>query len=251
MRNDLGWRISDILSIQRSELPNLEQEPSIVWIRVTGKEKQIAKTCLSKTTVPLLKEYLFTFPTKNPYLFYSNGNNAIDSETVNARLVDLARDAGIELGTSKLHWHCFRKMIISQAKNLGIDLDIIKLMVGKSVKKDILTYMTGIDVKTAFNKLQEVLGITALTEESENVVKGMEAEIKELKQTLIRLQQDAQAYKKANEVLTDRLNEYEARLREHGEVLRMIPAMQKQIAYLKGRIDKQKQKTEEKPIISL
>jgi predicted RNase H-like nuclease (RuvC/YqgF family) len=79
----------------------------------------------------------------------------------------------------------------------------------------------------------------------------MEAEIKELKQTLIRLQQDAQAYKKANEVLTDRLNEYEARLREHGEVLRMIPAMQKQIAYLKGRIDKQKQKTEEKPIISL
>jgi hypothetical protein len=89
-------------------------------------------------------------------LFHSNGNNAIDSETVNARLVDLARDAGIELGTSKLHWHCFRKMIISQAKNLGIDPDIIKLMVGKSVKKDILTYMTGIDVKTAFNKLQEV-----------------------------------------------------------------------------------------------
>jgi hypothetical protein len=55
MGNDLGWRISDILSIQRSELPNLEQEPPIVWIRVTGKEKQIAKTCLSKTTVPLLR----------------------------------------------------------------------------------------------------------------------------------------------------------------------------------------------------
>jgi len=246
MGNDLGWRISDILSIQRSELPNLEQEPPIVWIRVTGKEKQIAKTCLSKTTVPLLKEYLFTFPTKNPYLFHSNGNNAIDSETINARLVDLARDAGIELGTSKLHWHCFRKMIISQAKNLGIDPDIIKLMVGKSVKKDILTYMTGIDVKTAFNKLQEVLGITALTEESENVIKGMEVEIKELKQTVVRLQQDGQAYKKANEVLTERLNEYEARLKEHGEMLRMIPTMQKQIAYIKGRIVKQKPETREK-----
>jgi len=38
---------------------------------------------------------------------------------------------------------------------------------------------------------------------------------------------------------------------QHGEVLRMIPTMQKQIAYLKGRIDKQKPKTEEKPIISL
>jgi hypothetical protein len=101
-------------------------------------------------------------------------------------------------------------------------------------------------VKTAFNKLQEVLGITALTEESENVIKGMEVEIKELKQTVVRLQQDGQAYKKANEVLTERLNEYEARLKEHGEMLRMIPTMQKQIAYIKGRIVKQKPETREK-----
>jgi septal ring factor EnvC (AmiA/AmiB activator) len=79
----------------------------------------------------------------------------------------------------------------------------------------------------------------------------MEAEIKELKQTLIRLQQDAQAYKKANEVLTERLNEYEVKLKEHGEVLRKIPTMQKQIAYIKSIIDKQKPKTEEKPMISL
>ena len=70
----------------------------------------------------------------------------------------------------------------------------------------------------------------------------MEVEIKELKQTVIRLQQDAQTYKKTNEVLTERLNEYEARLREHGEVLSLIPTMQKQIAYLKGRIGKQKPK---------
>jgi len=69
-------------------------------------------------------------------------------------------------------------MIISQAKNLGIDPDIIKLMVGKSVRKDILTYMTGIDVKNAFKKLQEVSGISTFTEESENIVKTMETEKK-------------------------------------------------------------------------
>lgn len=229
----------------------MEQESPIEWIRITEKEKVVAKSCLSKTTVALLKEYLSSLPTENPYLLHSNGQNHISEETVNARLRDLAREAGIELGNAKLHWHCFRKMIISHAKNLSIDPDIIKLMVGKSVKKDMLTYMTGIDVKTAFNRLQEVLGITAFTEESEDIVKSMEVEIKELKQTVVRLQQDGQAYKKANEVLTERLNEYEVRLREHGEVLKMIPTMQKQIAYLKGRIDKQKPKTEEKPIISL
>jgi len=72
MGNDLGWRISDILSIKRSELPNLEQEPPIEWIRITKKEKVVAKSCLSKTTIALLKEYLFSFSTKNPYLFNSN-----------------------------------------------------------------------------------------------------------------------------------------------------------------------------------
>lgn len=245
MGNDLGWRISDILSIKRNELPNLEQKPPIEWVRITKKEKVVAKSCLSKTTVALLKEYLFSFPTKNPYLFHSNTKSHISDETVNARLRDLAEEAGIELGNAKLRWHCFRKMIISQAKNLGIDPDIIKLMVGKSVKKDILTYMSGVDVKTAFNKLQEVLGIRAFTEESENIVKSMEAEIKELKQTVIRLQQDVQAYKKTNEILTERLNEYEVRLKKHGEVLKRIPTMQKQIAYIKGIINKQKPKTRE------
>lgn len=244
--NDLGWRISDILSIKRKELPNLEQDPPIEWIRITEKEKVVAKSCLSSTTVAILKEYLFSFPTKNPYLFHNNTKGHISDETVNARLRDLTRDTGIELGNTKLRWHCFRKMIISQAKNLGVDPDIIKLLVGKSVKKDMLTYMTGIDVKTAFKKLQEVLGIRAFTEESESIVQTMETEIKELKQTVIRLQQDTQAYKKASEVLIERLNEYEARLRDHGEVLKMIPTMQKQIAYLKGRIVKKKPKTEEK-----
>ena len=246
MGNDLGWRISDILSIKRDELPNLEQDPPIEWIRITKKEEVVAKSCLSGTTVVLLKEYLHNIPTQNPHLFHSNGQGHISDEIVNARLRDLARDAGIELGNMKLRWHCFRKMIISQAKNLGIDPDVLRVLVGKSVKKDVLTYMTGIDVRTAFNKLQEVLGITAFTEESENIAKAMEAEIKELKQAIIRLQKDGQAYKKANEVLIERLNEYEARLKEHGEVLRKIPTMQKQIAYIKGIISKQKPKTEEK-----
>ena len=190
--NDLGWRISDILSIKRKELPNLEQDPPIEWIRITEKEKVVAKSCLSKTTVALLKEYLFSFPTQNPYLFHSNTKGHISDETVNARLRDLAREARMELGNAKLRWHCFRKMIISQAKNLGIDPDIIKLMVGKSVKKDILTYMTGIDVKTAFNKLQEVLGIRAFTEESEDIVKTMDGKIKGLENAMIQLEQENQ-----------------------------------------------------------
>jgi hypothetical protein len=144
---------------------------------------------------------LSTFPTENPFLFHNNAKGHIDEETVTARLRDLARDSGIELGNMKLRWHCFRKMIISQAKNLGIDPDIIKLMVGKSVKKDILTYMTGIDVKTAFNKLQEVLGIRAFTEESEDIVKIMEGKIKGLENAMIQLENENQIFKTRTDLL--------------------------------------------------
>jgi hypothetical protein len=76
MGNDLGWRINDVLGIQRDELPNLDQETPIVWTRITAKEKQVAKTCLSQATVTLLKEYL-TLPSRNPFLFGSNGKNPL------------------------------------------------------------------------------------------------------------------------------------------------------------------------------
>jgi len=182
MGNDLGWRINDVLGILRSELPNLEAEAPIVWTRITAKEKQVSKTCLSQTTVTVLKEYLFTFPSRNPFLFGSNGKNHIDEETVNNRLRDLAREANIEIGNSKLTWHCFRDMIINQAKNLGIDPDIIRVMTGKSVSKSLLPYLTGIDVKTAFLKLQKILGIAIIIEESETNIKKIESLENALKQ---------------------------------------------------------------------
>lgn len=232
MGNDLGWRISDILSIERSELPNLEQEPPIEWIRITKKEKVVAKSCLSKTTVALLNEYLFSFPTKNPYLFHSNTKNHISDETVNARLRDLARESGVELGNMKLRWHCFRKMIISQAKNLGIDPDIIKLMVGKSVKKDILTYMTGIDVKTAFNKLQEVLGIRAFTEESESVVEAMESKLEVLDNAMSQLEQENLNFKTRIDLLQksqkDNVNQIAELGKQNDDIKRVLAEVMKE-----------------------
>lgn len=182
--NDLGWRINDVLCITKNELPNLDQEAPIEWMRITQKENQVSKTCLSKTTVLLLKEYMFTFPSgENPYLFFNNGGT-IDDYVVNRRLKDLAEDAKIPLGNLSLSWHCFRKMIISTAKNLSIDPDIIKIMVGKAVEKSMLPYLNGIDVKTAFIKLQTVTGITTLTESSEDGSKAMTKEIEKLNSAL-------------------------------------------------------------------
>jgi DNA-dependent RNA polymerase auxiliary subunit epsilon len=205
MGNDLGWRINDVLGIQREELPNLEQETPIVWTRITAKEKQVSKTCLSQTTVTILKEYLKTFPSKNVFLFNSNGKNHIDEETVNTRLRDLARESEIEIGNMRLTWHCFRDMVISQGKNLSIDPDVLKLMVGKSISKAMLPYLTGIDVKTAFLKLQKITGISTIIEESETNVKRIE----QLENALVELEKENKNLKTRIEVLQNKLESHE------------------------------------------
>ena len=61
MANDLGCGIGDLITIERDELPDLNQQPPIYWERIRGKTKQVVKTCLSETTATLLKEYLFSF----------------------------------------------------------------------------------------------------------------------------------------------------------------------------------------------
>jgi hypothetical protein len=215
MGNDLGWRINDVLGILRDELPNLEQETPIVWTRITVKEKQVAKTCLSQTTVTILKEYLKTFPSKNAFLFNSNGKNHIDEETVNTRLRDLARESEIEIGNMRLTWHCFRDMVISQGKNLSIDPDVLKLMVGKSISKAMLPYLTGIDVKTAFLKLQKITGISTIIEESETSVKRIE----QLETALVELEKENKNLRTRIEVLQSRLESHETILTDLNERL--------------------------------
>jgi len=231
--NDLGWRIGDVLSILRSELPNLEQEAPIEWTRITTKEKQISKTCLSQTTVTLLKEYVFTFPSKNPFLFGSNGKNHIDEETVNNRLRDLARESNIEVGNSKLTWHCFRDMVISQGKNLSIDPDVLKLMVGKSISKAMLPYLTGIDVKTAFLKLQKMTGITTIIEESETNVKKIEA----LETAMIELEKENMELKTRIEVLQKNFDKetvsLESAIVKLDERLEVVELLKKKMAKIK------------------
>jgi hypothetical protein len=144
-----------------------------------------------------------TLPSKNPFLFGSNGKNHIDEETVNSRLRDLARESNIEIGNSKLTWHCFRDMVISQGKNLSIDPDVLKLMVGKSISKAMLPYLTGIDVKTAFMKLQKITGISIIIKESEGNIKKIES----LENAMMELEKENKTLRTRIEVLQSKLEE--------------------------------------------
>lgn len=234
MGNDFGWGISDVIEIRRDELPDLNQQAPIYWERLRKKTKQIAKNCLSETTVTMLKEYLFSFPTDNPYLFHSNGTH-ISDKTVNQRLRDLASDAEIKIGNKNLHWHCFRKMLLSTAKNLGIDPDIIKIMTGKAVKKDILTYMTDINIIGAFKKLQTVTRING-----ELIKPEAENQLITLGETVAQMQTRIEELEEMTKWQRDRLLEIEPLIPPLEELTRI-----KWLLY--GQKQKRKQKQTKKP----
>lgn len=178
---DLGWRIGDFLNIKKDMLPNLEGETPLPFGLLTQKEEVISKSFLSDQTVSLLKSYMPTLPKDNPYLFGKNGKGQYDPESVTKRLKTLAKKANIHTIKGKsLRFHCFRKRFLSECANLKIDINTAKILVGKSVSKDMLTYLSEVNHKKAFNEVHKVLAMT----ENQTVLTSKDREIEALKNEL-------------------------------------------------------------------
>lgn len=162
MGKDLGWRIGDFVKIQKDMLPDLEQDAPIPFELITEKEDVLAKSFLSQETVDLLKEYIETVKDiDNSYLFPSNHGKYIDTDTINNVLRTLAEKAKIKIPKNKrLRFHCFRKRFLSECANLSVDINTAKIMCGKNVEKDMLTYLSEVKHREAFIKLHERLRVT-------------------------------------------------------------------------------------------
>jgi integrase len=160
---DLGWRIGDFVKIRKEQLPNLEQEPPILFELITEKEDVLAKSFISAESVELLKQYLPTTPKENPYLFPSNSKNFIDPDTINRTLKQLAEKSNIKIPQNKrLRFHAFRKRFLSTCANLSIDVNIAKILVGKDVESSMLAYLSEVEHRIAFLKVHEVLRLTEM-----------------------------------------------------------------------------------------
>lgn len=164
---DLSWRIGDFASLTLAEIPDLTQDTPIPFEKLTTKENVIAHSFISKESADLLKDYIATLPKNTKYLFPSNGHGYLDEENFTRILKDSALFGKVKIPkTKRLRFHCFRKLFISTAKNLSVDADITKKLVGKSVDKSISAYMTSVDYKKAFIRIHEVLSITRATVEA-------------------------------------------------------------------------------------
>ena len=162
MGKDLAWRIGDFAKIRKDMLPDLERDAPILFELITEKEDVIAKSFLSQETVDLLKEYLPTVKDNpNPYVFPSNKESYFDPESINRILKDLATKAKIKIPERKrLRFHAFRKRFLSECANLHIDVNTAKVLVGKHVEKDMLTYLSEVEHREAFIRVHQRLRLT-------------------------------------------------------------------------------------------
>ena len=188
MALDLAWRIGDFSKIKKDMLPSLDREAPIPFDLITEKEEVVSKSFLSSQTVQLLKTYLKTLPKENPHLFPSNNHKHLDSESINKRLKVLAKKANIHIPkTKRLRFHAFRKRFLSECANLKIDINTAKILVGKSVSKDMLTYLSEVEHKKAFLEVHERLRLT-VEPELKAVVSVKDERIRELEKRIEELE---------------------------------------------------------------
>lgn len=82
----------------------------------------------------------------------------ISNDALNWTLQELAKRANLKIN-GNLRWHCSRKVVLRTAAELGINQWFAKALTGKSIPKDIATYIEGLDLKKDFLKLHNVLRI--------------------------------------------------------------------------------------------
>jgi len=210
---DLASRISDFIKLQKSDLPDLNQEPPISFDIMTKKEDVIAHSFLSTETVELLKSYLIHLDQReqdrkgraqrggrrhreNPYLFPSNSTRHISEERVNALLKILAEKAQINTNNKRLTFHCFRKMFLSASIDSGIGLTAGKKLVGKTIPQSDDTYLTNIQLREKFIQLKKYLTI------KQEVKPENHERIEALNKAVLKLQEDINAYKTVAETVT-------------------------------------------------
>lgn len=161
MSLDLGWRVGDFIQQKRQNLPNLDAETPIPYESLTEKEEIVSKSFLSEQSVNLLRSYLKTLKKDNPYLFQSNGHGHITDTGINKRIKVLAEKTKIQVPSGKrLRFHAFRKRFLSECANLKIDINTAKILVGKSVSVDMLTYLSEVEHKKAFQEVHERLRVS-------------------------------------------------------------------------------------------
>jgi site-specific recombinase XerD len=223
MAVDTGLRISDFISIKKTDLPSLEEEPPIAFTLLTLKEKIIANCFLSQESVGLLKTYLPTLQKKsNIYLVSSNEKSHISDEAISKMLNRLAEKAQIDFNGKSLSFNCFRKMFLSTSVDSGIGLTAGKLMCGKAIPKSGSTYLTTVKLREKFILLKRFLSI-------KEQPKIETEKIETMKNAINKLQEELTVQKTITETVSEKNLKLESEMKKLADLPKRIEDLEREI----------------------
>ena len=166
----------------------------------------------------LLDSHIPQLDRSNPYLFQSNRRGNLSEKRLDEIVKQLFERAGLK--TQKiLRWHCFKKLVLRTSAELGLNQWSAKILVGKSVPADIMTYISGLNLKEDFLKLSSVLKLKSdgngngKVSKLKELVLALEKENAQLKQRIEILQKNFESHEKVITDLNERLTYYE----KHGK----------------------------------
>ena len=169
----LGLRIGDVALLKWQKFDQSGEAPVPIEIN-TKKEQVVARTFISEEFKQLLEKYIPLLDRENPYLFQSKRKQHLSTKQIDNILKGLIKRAGI-VNHGLFRWHTGRKLFLRTCPELGISSWSAKLMCGKSIPVDILTYINGVQLKDDFLKVANVLKLFPKTiPEAEDKIKNLE-----------------------------------------------------------------------------
>ena len=183
----MGLRVSDACRLEWRAFDVKDQEPPVPVEIMTRKEGQPAKTFISAEFKEILGKYLPNIDKNNKYLLQSARKGHLDEETLNWILKDLAKRANLKL-RGNLHWHSGRKLFMRTASSLGVNQWNARMLIGKSVSKDILTYVNGVNLAKDFLKVSNTLRLkpTKTNGRISNLQEAMDMVLKVLRKMIVK-----------------------------------------------------------------
>jgi integrase len=166
----LGLRISDAsrLEWKQFEVTNPSNEPIEIEV-YTRKEDVVAHIFLDSEFQELLTKHIGNLDKNNIYLFQSEKGDRVSEKQLLRRLQSLQKRAHVK-AKGRFGWHIGRKLFLRTCAELGVNQWNAKLMCGKAVSKDIMTYINGVSLKTDAKRVARVLRMEEIRTEGISTV---------------------------------------------------------------------------------
>ena len=168
-----GLRVGDSCRLEWKIFDVLDQKPPIPLQILTRKEGVAAYPFIDKELLELLKLYLPTLNKKNKHLFQTKRLGHIHEESLNWTIKSLAERAGIKI-IKNFRWHIARKLFLRTCAENGVVSWNAKFLCGKSVARDIETYLNALSLKNDFLKVSRVLRLEPVSETSPKNIENLE-----------------------------------------------------------------------------